>query len=119
MTPHLRASAQFSASLPKAFAVSSPQQLRGRLEAVEPRAPIGYGLRQALATAVLLSLLIAPVAIVELTNGWPLDTTLRHFAAAAGCTAARAVKLAPARAGEPGYWPWLDRNGSGISCLPS
>ncbi|GAA1355375.1 hypothetical protein GCM10009612_19560 [Streptomyces beijiangensis] len=32
------------------------------------------------------------------------------------CTAARAAGAAPVRVGDPGYGPWLDRDGDGIGC---
>lgn len=34
------------------------------------------------------------------------------------CDQARALGLAPARVGEPGYAPWLDGDHDGISCEP-
>jgi Excalibur calcium-binding domain len=119
MTPHIRESAQLSAtaSLSPTLSVSSARRLRGHIEQVDARDERrGRGFRGVLATAVILSLLAVAVASVQLTNGWPLSTTLRHFAAAPGCAAARAVGLAPARTGEPGYWPWLDPNHDGIAC---
>ncbi|NJO33008.1 MAG: excalibur calcium-binding domain-containing protein [Rhodospirillales bacterium] len=44
--------------------------------------------------------------------------TLKHIASLPNCNAARAVGLAPARRGQPGYWPWHDRNHDGIACEP-
>lgn len=49
---------------------------------------------------------------------WSDEVTARHMAAAKNCDAARAVGLAPSRRGEPGYWPWLDRDNDGIACEP-
>lgn len=43
---------------------------------------------------------------------------MRHFAAYPNCMSARAVGLAPARRGQPGYWPHLDRDRDGIACEP-
>jgi hypothetical protein len=43
---------------------------------------------------------------------------LRHLAAFPNCTAARLVGLAPARPGQPGYWPTHDADGDGIACEP-
>ncbi len=57
-----------------------------------------------------------PVAAVMATNGWTADISLKHFAAALGCDVAQHVGLPPARAGHPGYWPWLDHDGDGIAC---
>lgn len=49
---------------------------------------------------------------------WPASTTLRHLAASPNCDAARAVGLAPAKAGQPGYWLRHDRDADGIACEP-
>ncbi|MED5548073.1 MAG: excalibur calcium-binding domain-containing protein [Pseudomonadota bacterium] len=49
---------------------------------------------------------------------WPIATTMRHLASAPNCDAARATGLAPARQGEPGYWPSHDADGDGIACEP-
>lgn len=57
-----------------------------------------------------------PVAAVMATNGWTAEMSLRHFAAAFGCDVSQYVGLPPARAGHPGYWPWLDHDGDGIAC---
>jgi Excalibur calcium-binding domain len=57
----------------------------------------------------------AALAFVLMTP-WTAGVTARHLAAAMGCDAARAVGLAPARRGEPGYWPWLDRDHDGVAC---
>ena len=43
---------------------------------------------------------------------------LRHLAAFQNCSAARAVGLAPAHRGEPGYWPTHDADHDGIACEP-
>lgn len=61
------------------------------------------------------------MAAAVVTSPWPLGLTLRHLAAAAGCPVARAVGLAPARHGAPGWWPRLDPDLDGWSCatLPS
>jgi hypothetical protein len=57
------------------------------------------------------------LALVIVTP-WPFEISVRHFAAAFGCDAARAAGLAPSRRGEAGYWPWLDRDHDGIACEP-
>ena len=49
---------------------------------------------------------------------WPPLLTLRHFAAVFNCSAARAVGLAPAYRGQPGYWRTNDRDGDGEACEP-
>jgi Excalibur calcium-binding domain len=49
---------------------------------------------------------------------WPPLVTLRHIAAYPNCSSARAVGLAPARRGAPGYWPHLDVDNDGVACEP-
>jgi Excalibur calcium-binding domain len=49
---------------------------------------------------------------------WPPGVILRHVAARGSCRNARAVGLAPARRGEPGYWPHLDADEDGVACEP-
>lgn len=58
------------------------------------------------------------VAVLETYAPWPPLLVVRHIATALGCTTARLVRLAPARRGQPGYWPWLDADGDGIACEP-
>jgi hypothetical protein len=49
---------------------------------------------------------------------WTAETRRLHQAAARNCDAARAVGLAPAARGQPGYWPHLDADHDGIACEP-
>ncbi len=59
------------------------------------------------------------VSCAELADHkWPMTTTLKHIAAAPNCAAARAMGLAPARYGEPGYHFRHDRDQDGIACEP-
>nr|WP_246209826.1 excalibur calcium-binding domain-containing protein [Pikeienuella piscinae] len=44
--------------------------------------------------------------------------TLRHWAAAPNCDAARAIGLAPAAIGEPGYYARHDADHDGVACEP-
>jgi hypothetical protein len=53
-----------------------------------------------------------------LLSAWPPLTTLRHVASFPNCDAARAVGLAPAYRGQPGYWQRHDRDDDGWSCEP-
>lgn len=41
---------------------------------------------------------------------------LEHLATIARCEDAEKLGHAPAREGEPGYWPHLDPDGNGIAC---
>jgi hypothetical protein len=67
--------------------------------------------------ALALAALFYPAA--ENLSRWPLTVALRHVAAAPNCMAARAVGLAPAWRGQPGYYPQHDRDRDGIACEPS
>lgn len=49
---------------------------------------------------------------------WPQLQTLQHLAAFPNCAAARAVGLAPARRGQPGYYDRLDLDNDGWACEP-
>jgi hypothetical protein len=51
-----------------------------------------------------------------MTSSWGVVPTLKHLAAFPNCAAARAVGLAPANIGQPGYWPHYDADGDGIAC---
>lgn len=56
-----------------------------------------------------------PLQSVQINSVW---AGARHLAAAPNCNAARAVGLAPARRGQPGYWPSHDADNDGIACEP-
>jgi hypothetical protein len=67
---------------------------------------------------------VVAVAVVAISIGLfalspfaPVET-LRHFASFLNCDATRAMGLAPALRGEPGYWPSHDADGDGIACEP-
>lgn len=70
-------------------------------------------------------LIIASIALA-LVGGWSIADikpntvfeVTRHLLAAPNCEAARAVGLAPARRGQPGYWPKHDADNDGIACEP-
>src|SRR5688572_16050966 len=57
-----------------------------------------------LATAAVAIALGAAYA-ASLHTGWPVAVALKHAASFPNCAAARSMGLAPARRGEPGYWP--------------
>ncbi|WP_233342525.1 excalibur calcium-binding domain-containing protein [Maricaulis salignorans] len=96
-------------------------RLRNRLRAVSTRAMRRqrvdhiirvWGLRLVVIGAVLG---LAWFTVASLSP-WPVPTTLRHLAASKDCDTARAMELAPARRGEPGYWSWLDADHDGMAC---
>ncbi|MHB1109668.1 MAG: excalibur calcium-binding domain-containing protein [Devosia sp.] len=51
-----------------------------------------------------------------LLSPWDPLTTVRHLASSPNCSAARAVGLARATRGEPGYWLSHDADDDGIAC---
>ena len=53
-----------------------------------------------------------------MSSPWPPGTALRHIASFPTCNAARAVGLAPAKQGEPGYWRRHDADEDSTSCEP-
>lgn len=70
---------------------------------------------------VVIVLAIAGYGIyIQVANyvGWSPMVILRHLQAYKNCDAARAVDLAPAARGEPGYWSHLDADDDGIACEP-
>jgi len=114
---HTFAEVAAAVSLPKTLSASNPAHLRDLIALqAERRRTTRRRIRQGLAALCAASVIAFPFAAVMLVNSWSLATTARHFAAAANCSTARTLGLAPARRGEPGYWPWLDRDGNGVAC---
>lgn len=92
-------------------AIGERYDRRKRIEALLRRA------RRWASTWGLVGLAALNVYLALLYFGpWPPLMTLRHLAAYPNCNSARAVALAPARRGEPGYWPRLDADNDGIAC---
>ena len=56
--------------------------------------------------------------VIWLLSPWPAGVTIRHVVAGMNCASARAVGLAPALRGAPGYWPKNDADNDGIACEP-
>jgi len=50
------------------------------------------------------------------SSPWPITTTLRHWGARPNCDMANLFGLAPSKRGQPGYYPWHDRDNDGIAC---
>jgi hypothetical protein len=77
--------------------------------------------RGLIGTLAVSSVLIAGASLLTSLQYGTRDgavVQIQHRIAYAGCDAARAVKLAPARIGQPGYWRHLDHDDNGISCEP-
>ena len=74
--------------------------------------------RWAIRIVIVVLVIEAAFVMVIIASPWPFDVTLKHFWAMRNCETARAMGLEPARMGEPGYWPWLDRDKDGIACEP-
>jgi hypothetical protein len=98
------------------------RRLQGRFRAVSRRYDRAIRLRRFYRRAKVWA--FVGIAVVALSSElaslspWPLMLRLRHIASYPNCNAARAVGLAPAKKGEPGYWPHLDADADGISCEP-
>ena len=94
--------------------------LKRRFRAVSRRYERAVMLRRLRRRARMWALLAGGAAALYLglnsLSPWPLTVALRHIAAAPNCSAARVVGLAPARRGQPGYWPSHDRDGDGLAC---
>jgi hypothetical protein len=68
---------------------------------------------------MLFGLLIGGAILLAFQfSPWPMGTTIRHLLSRTNCDSARAMGLAPALRGEPGYWQKLDRDNDGIACEP-
>jgi hypothetical protein len=64
----------------------------------------------------LLGILGGSYLAIATASPWPIGATVRHLLTAPNCDAARAVDLAPAIRGMPGYWPRNDADDDGIAC---
>ena len=74
--------------------------------------------RRVVSAAPAIVLLASLLGGLFWASPWPPLPTVRHIAAVPNCAAARAVGLAPARRGQPGYWPQHDRDRDGWACEP-
>jgi hypothetical protein len=75
-------------------------------------------LRRALGIVTVWSVVLGSASLIgtKVFSPWPVAATLQHLAAFPGCAAARAIGVAPARRGRPGYWGWQDPDGDGVTC---
>lgn len=72
--------------------------------------------RFARASPPLFLIVFGGVFMALVLSPFPPLQSIRHIAAAPGCTASRAVGLAPAVAGAAGYWTRNDQDGDGVAC---
>lgn len=96
------------------------RQLNRRFREISRRYERAMVLRRLYRWAKMLALAAIGVALLywgftSLTP-WPLTAALKHLAAFPSCEAARAVGVAPASKGEPGYWQRHDADGDGTAC---
>jgi hypothetical protein len=68
--------------------------------------------------ATLAVVVASAVAWGFIKSPWPFASTVAHIMSVPNCAAARAVDLAPAKKGQPGYWGRHDRDGDGLACEP-
>lgn len=64
------------------------------------------------------SIILGLMAYQTWDRPWALQEKILHSLAAPNCAAARAMGLAPARKGRPGYYQRHDADGDGIACEP-
>lgn len=98
------------------------KRIQRRFHAIRNRADRAAKIRrfsQRLVKPMLFGLLIGGAVLLAFQfSPWPMETTVRHLLSRANCDTARAMGLAPALRGEPGYWQKLDRDNDGIACEP-
>lgn len=101
-------------------------RLRDRFKAVSRRIERAGRLRRfrarlrkhAIWIGVFIGILGGGYLGIATASAWPVGLTLRHLLASPHCAMARAVDLAPAVRGSPGYWHHNDADGDGIACEP-
>jgi hypothetical protein len=74
--------------------------------------------RRVLMPVLIVTAVIAGSWVLLGLSRWPRTVTVRHILTFPNCSAARAVGLAPARIGTPGYYSRHDRDQDGIACEP-
>ncbi len=98
------------------------QRLKRRFQAVSRRHARAVRWRRLVRRACLPVLLGAGAFLLTWSlmswSPWPPLATLQHLAAFPNCQAARMAGLAPAYAGQPGYYRRHDADGDGRSCEP-
>ena len=82
------------------------------------RTAIRFGLICSSITVGVIGAYLATFVALTTLSPWPPLTTVRHLSAIPNCDTARLLGLAPARRGQPGYWPHLDADDDGIACEP-
>jgi len=114
-------------ALPEEWRVHShlgPEQrlrrLQRRFRAVSHRFDRAIKLRRSYRLAkrsglAAIGVVVIFVAVLMLSP-FPPIATLKHIAALPNCDAARAIGLAPAIRGAPGYWPSHDADEDGKAC---
>jgi hypothetical protein len=101
-------------------------RLRGRLEAISrriERQAMRRATRRRVAswakvTAWMGICAVAVYIALAQLSPWPPLVTLKHLASSPSCAAVRAMGLAPAIKGQPGYWPSHDADHDDKSCEP-
>ncbi|NNE25079.1 MAG: excalibur calcium-binding domain-containing protein [Rhizobiales bacterium] len=101
------------------------KRLKSKFRSVSRRLEVQDSIRRARQRAPKLFLILlglfalgGGVTYALMNSEWPFWTNVKHYAAFAGCDAARALNLAPAHRGDPGYWRKLDADNDGIACEP-
>ena len=94
-------------------------RLQRGLRAVSGNSPVSRARkRDRFAGIVVLAGLataIAATLLLGVTDD-PVSMRIKHYMVVPGCGFAEVFELAPARAGRPGYWSWLDHDKDGWAC---
>lgn len=101
-------------------------RLKGRFKAVSRRIDRALHLRRlqaylrkrAIWIWAFFGILVGTYIGLAAASHWPMGITVRHLLASRNCDMARAVDLAPAYRGDPGYWDHNDADDDGIACEP-
>ncbi|MCF1502271.1 excalibur calcium-binding domain-containing protein [Afifella sp. H1R] len=117
---HGEAAAAARPRLPPDLAEKEAEKLRQRFARISKAAGLyrtPQKRRLPFVALIILAFLAGFLAVLVQPH-LPPTIVLRHYAAAPNCGLARLVKLAPARRGDPGYWPRHDADNDGIACEP-
>jgi hypothetical protein len=118
--------AEMAGKLEGPGAAARLDRVRGKFEAVTRRRWFWFRLRRKLggvAQALLALWIVACLAVIVVfatanSLSVPPGVAVLHLASFPNCDAARAVGLAPAAHGGPGYWSRHDRDKDGTACEP-
>jgi hypothetical protein len=108
---------EFSGDAADAKAAALKRRFQNVTRRIERRVRLRRLIR--LAKRALPFFIVAVAATYAAMNSpWPIMATVKHLASFPNCEAVRAMGLAPAYRGNPGYWLRHDADNDGIACEP-